>query len=172
MQCGSLILACMTPQRPLLAFACDDKDSKYDSGREAGTMKLVWASCWLLIGGPEVGRGGIGRGLLLCISSVLLELVGILSIYKLAAWISFPGVGNCQLPISAAWGRPLIWEWWHKVTVGWLAGCNISFWLRTSSKFYSRVLREWFYYCLWPLSSGVTLLGLLLLACIKVWWNG
>lgn len=40
MQCGSLTLAGMTPQKALLAFACDDKDSKYDSGREARTMKL------------------------------------------------------------------------------------------------------------------------------------
>uniref|UniRef100_A0A7N4NN92 THO complex subunit 3 n=2 Tax=Sarcophilus harrisii TaxID=9305 RepID=A0A7N4NN92_SARHA len=28
------------PKRPLLAFACDDKDGKYDSSREAGTVKL------------------------------------------------------------------------------------------------------------------------------------
>ncbi|MBZ3879350.1 THO complex subunit 3 [Sciurus carolinensis] len=29
------------PKRPLLAFACDDKDGKYNSSREAGTMKLI-----------------------------------------------------------------------------------------------------------------------------------
>lgn len=28
------------PKRPLLTFACDDKDGKYDSSREAGTVKL------------------------------------------------------------------------------------------------------------------------------------
>lgn len=28
------------PKRPLLAFACDDKDGKYDNSREAGTVKL------------------------------------------------------------------------------------------------------------------------------------
>lgn len=28
------------PKRPLLAFACDDKDGKYDSSREASTVKL------------------------------------------------------------------------------------------------------------------------------------
>ncbi|KAK2106965.1 THO complex subunit 3 [Saguinus oedipus] len=28
------------PKRPLLAFACDDKNGKYDSSREAGTVKL------------------------------------------------------------------------------------------------------------------------------------
>uniref|UniRef100_A0A8C2ZZU2 THO complex subunit 3 n=2 Tax=Cyclopterus lumpus TaxID=8103 RepID=A0A8C2ZZU2_CYCLU len=28
------------PKRPLLAYACDDKEGKYDSNREAGTVKL------------------------------------------------------------------------------------------------------------------------------------
>ena len=28
------------PKRSLLAFACDDKAGKYDSSREAGTVKL------------------------------------------------------------------------------------------------------------------------------------
>ena len=28
------------PKRPLLAYACDDKDGKYDNNREAGTVKL------------------------------------------------------------------------------------------------------------------------------------
>lgn len=28
------------PKRPLLAFACDDKEGKYDNNREAGTVKL------------------------------------------------------------------------------------------------------------------------------------
>ncbi|RXM95107.1 THO complex subunit 3 [Acipenser ruthenus] len=28
------------PKKPLLAYACDDKDGKYDSNREAGTVKL------------------------------------------------------------------------------------------------------------------------------------
>lgn len=28
------------PKRPLLAYACDDKEGKYDSNREVGTVKL------------------------------------------------------------------------------------------------------------------------------------
>ena len=28
------------PKRPLLAYACDDKEGKYDNNREAGTVKL------------------------------------------------------------------------------------------------------------------------------------
>lgn len=28
------------PKRPLLAFACDDKEGKYENNREAGTVKL------------------------------------------------------------------------------------------------------------------------------------
>ena len=32
------------PKRPLLAFACDDKDGKYDNSRDAGTVKLFGLS--------------------------------------------------------------------------------------------------------------------------------
>lgn len=28
------------PKRPLLAYACDDKEGKYESNREVGTVKL------------------------------------------------------------------------------------------------------------------------------------
>uniref|UniRef100_A0A8C5VNB7 Uncharacterized protein n=1 Tax=Microcebus murinus TaxID=30608 RepID=A0A8C5VNB7_MICMU len=40
-QCESLTFTvAWHPKRPLLAFACDDIDGKYDSSQEAGTVKL------------------------------------------------------------------------------------------------------------------------------------